>query len=70
MFIHFTIYSASSAFHMGTALYVSALLLDMMSVMEKCDIIMKNSDIQPLCRMVIVKNALNKAVNIHMNILE
>lgn len=70
VFIHFTIYSASSAFHVATAMYVSALLLDMMSIMQKCDIFTKNAELQPSNRDVYVKNELKKAIAIHMNILE
>lgn len=70
VFIHFTIYSASSAFHMATTLYVSALLLDMMSTMQKCDIIMKNTDLQSSTRAVNVKTELKNAIKIHVNVLQ
>lgn len=70
VFIHFTIYSASSGFHMATACYVSAMVLDIKSILERCDVNFKRKDIQLTIRNANVQNALNKAIKIHMNVLE
>lgn len=70
VFFHVTIYAASSAFHMATALYVSALLLDIMSVLKRCDTITNHKDLQPFVRDANIKQTLNEAVALHVNVLE
>lgn len=67
VFIHFTIYAASSSFHMATAIYVSAIIYDMMSIMQRCDIIFTNNS---ATREIHINKTLNKTVTIHMDILE
>lgn len=66
VFIHVSIYAASSTYHMATCVYVSAMILDTTSILQQCDISAKLLS----ARDAVVNNALNKAIALHANVLE
>lgn len=68
-YIHFNIYSASSAFHMATTLYVTAFVSDTISILKRCDIFIKNRNSTENEQQLNIKNALYEAVSIYSDIL-
>lgn len=68
--IHVTIYAASSAFHMATALYVSALVKDTLPIFKRCESMVTRKDMQPCVREANIKKALNEVISLHVNILK
>lgn len=55
---------------MATALYVSAMVSDIESILERCDTIITASDLQPMVRDTNIQNTYRKAISLHANILE
>lgn len=71
VFVHVSIYAASSTFHMASAQYVSALILDTITILQRCDINTTTNDLKSSSvRDVTINNTLNKAVALHADILE
>lgn len=68
--IHVTIYAASSAFHMATALYVSALILDTSPIFKRCESMVIRKNIHPSIREANIKKTLNEAIALHVNVLQ
>ncbi|XP_055319545.1 uncharacterized protein LOC129577107 [Sitodiplosis mosellana] len=70
VFVHVSIYAASSTFHMATAQYVSAMILDTTSILQRCDINTTTNDLKlASVQDVTINNTLNKAVDLHANVL-
>lgn len=55
---------------MATALYVSAMALDIKSILEHCDIIAKSNDLNPTLRTNNIQTNYRKVISIHMTILK
>lgn len=74
VFVHVSIYAASSAFHMATAQYVSAIILDMKSILQRCDRNTAANDKQmkwpKSVRDVTISKSLNKVIAMHVKVLE
>lgn len=70
VFLHFTIYSTSCTYHMATAVYVSAMVLDVKQIMEHCNVIISTYDSRPFDQYINLKNTLHIAISLHANILK
>lgn len=55
---------------MATALYISAMVADIKSILERCDTIIIATDLQPMVRDTNIQNSYRKAISLHANILE
>lgn len=67
--IHVTVYAASSTFHMASALYVSAFILDTLNILQRCDTAVNRRDVQRT-RQVHIKKTLREAIELHVKIIK
>lgn len=68
--IHVTVYAASSTFHMASALYVSAFILDILNILQRCDTVVNRQDVQRTAREDHIKKTLHEAIEIHVKVLK
>lgn len=74
VFVHVSIYAASSAFHMATAQYVSAIILDLKAILQRCDRHTTTNDKNIQCLNSVgdveISRSLNKTIAMHVDVLE
>lgn len=68
--MHFTIYSASNTLHIATAIYVSAMVMDVSSIFEQIDAFINMKDIVGSVRKLNIEKALIRSIKLHANIVK
>lgn len=69
-FVHFAVYSASSTFHMATTVYVSAMVLDIKSVLGKIGQWNSDKKMSSHQKQIKIHEALVQAIRLHTEILQ